>query len=48
MNFIIFCRDVAKAFQVGDTAVAKQVLVKMKYYSSIAARIKDLKQNKSQ
>jgi hypothetical protein len=29
----------------GDTAVAKQVLVKMKYYSSIAARIKDLKQN---
>jgi hypothetical protein len=29
---------------VGDIDAAKQGLVKMKYYSSIAARIKDLKQ----
>lgn len=37
-------KDVAKAFRAGDIDAAKQVLLKMKYYSSIAARIKDLKQ----
>jgi hypothetical protein len=41
---ILFCRDVARAFSAGDIDAAKEVLIKMKYYSSIGTRIKDLKQ----
>jgi hypothetical protein len=41
---IQFCRDVATAFSAGNIDAAKQGLIKMKYYSSIGARIKELKQ----
>lgn len=37
-------RDVATAFSAGNIDAAKQGLIKMKYYSSIGARIKELKQ----
>ncbi|KAJ4433713.1 hypothetical protein ANN_16024 [Periplaneta americana] len=36
-------REAAVAFSTGDINTAKQVLVKMKYYSSFEARIKNLK-----
>lgn len=43
--FFFFFRQVADAFSNNDTEQAKEVLMKMKYYTSIENRLKALKQD---
>lgn len=42
---VFFFRQVADAFSNNDTEQAKEVLIKMKYYTSIENKLKALKQD---